>query len=155
MALKAQLVILALTVQSGPSVTDSQKISLGLSVPTERQPIPVPSAAPALDIVSVIGRTVRIRLHDAAGEGRRSKPAGVRGAAVMSFVGATAPTDPAAYKWEGSTNQSITEITVSTSVAEGARVWLTAMWFNEREQRGPACSPVGTNTQVGGMSLAA
>src|SRR5579862_4207688 len=67
-ALKDQLRMLALAVQATPTVTDAQKISLGLSVPSQRQPVPPPSEAPALDIVSVSGRTVTIRLHDSEGE---------------------------------------------------------------------------------------
>jgi hypothetical protein len=153
-ALKNQLRMLALAVQATPTVTDSQKISLGLSVEAGRQPVPPPVVVPQVDIVSVTGRTVRIRIHDAAGEGKRSKPAGVKGAAICSFVGAMAPTDPSAYKWEGSATRPIAEVIFPESVAPGAVVWITAMWFNERQQNGPACTPVSATINYG-MSQAA
>ena len=42
------------------------------------------------------------------------------------------------------------------SVAPGTQVWLTAVWFNERKQMGPACAPVGAQINFGGsMPMAA
>ena len=34
--------------------------------------------------------------------------------------------------------------------AAGAKVWLTAFYFNERKQNGPACAPVGAVINYGG-----
>lgn len=154
-ALKNNARLLAKIVEGTASVTNAQKLSLGLTVRAQPSPIPVPADAPALDIVSVSGRTVSIRLHDADNASKRGKPPGVDGAAVFSFVGATAPDDPSAYKFEGNTTRTTFDVVFPNTVAAGTQVWLTAMWFNERKQSGPACTPVGATVQFGGMSMAA
>jgi len=142
-------------VQADTAVGAADKELLGIVVRTMPTPIPTPVDAPALDIVSVIGRTVKIRLHDATNHSRRGKPAFVKGAAIFSYVGAVPPSDPALFKFEG--NTTLTDVTVNfpLTVAPGAQVWLTAMWFNERAQSGPGCTPISTNVQFGGGLMAA
>jgi hypothetical protein len=143
---KANLVtdarLLAKVVQGTGTVTDAQKATLGLNVRATPQPVPVPADAPAIDVVSVNSRTVNIRLHSATVAGKRKRPTGVKGAAVFSYVGATAPTDPSAYNFEGNTSLTNFEVTFPDTVAPGAVVWITAMWFNTRAQSGPAAQPV-------------
>ena len=117
-------------------------------------PIPVPSSAPDIDIVSVSGRSVKIRLHDAASPTRRGKPPLVSGAAVFSFVGATAPTDPAQWKFEGNMTRTVVNVVFPGTVAAGAQVWITAFWYNPRAQQGPGTPAVGTNL-AGGAAMAA
>lgn len=148
-ALKNSARLLAKRVEGTASVTAAQKIELGLNVRAMPTPIPPPAHAPALDIVSVSGRTVRIRLHDSTGASRRGKPAGVAGATIFSYVGQTAPTDPAEYKFEGNTTRTIIDVVFPDTVAPGAVVWLTAFWRNERDQSGPACAAISTNIQFG------
>jgi hypothetical protein len=137
------------------SVTDGQKLSLGLNVKASPSPIPVPSSAPGLDVVSVSAWTVKIKLHDSTSSAKRGKPPGVSGAAVFSFVGATPPTDIAAWKFEGNTGRTNIDVAFANTLAPGALVWLTAFWFNGRKQSGPACAPVSTNLQGGSVSMAA
>lgn len=148
-ALKDSARLLAKRIDGTATVTDAQKIELGLNVRALPSPIPAPANPPALDIVSVSGRTVRIRLHDSLDASRRGKPAGVAGATVFSYVGPTAPTDPSDYKFEGNTTRTQVDIVFPDTVAPGAVVWLTAFWRNERDQSGPACAPVSTNVQFG------
>ena len=148
-ALKNSARLLAKRVEGTASVTDAQKIELGLNVRAMPSPIPAPSNPPALDIVSVTGRTVRVRLHDAADASRRGKPAGVAGATVFSYVGAAAPTDPAAWKFEGNTTRTTIDVVFPDTVAAGAVAWITAFWRNERDLSGPACAPISTNLQFG------
>lgn len=90
------------------SVTDAQKLELGLNVRSAPSPIPPPSQAPGIDILGVTGRTVKIRLH---GDEvlKRAKPAGCKGAAVFSAVG-SAPSDPAAWKFEGNTTKTVFDV---------------------------------------------
>ncbi|MEA2708233.1 MAG: hypothetical protein QOF78_834, partial [Phycisphaerales bacterium] len=60
------------------------------------------------------------------------------------------------YKYEGSTSRTTVEILFPESVAPGTQVWLTAFFFNERKQNGPACAAVGTLINYGGtMPMAA
>lgn len=141
--------LLAKRVEGTASVTDAQKIELGLNVRALPSPIPAPSNPPALDVVSVTGRIVRVRLHDSTDASRRGKPAGVAGATVFSFVGAAAPTDPGAWKFEGNTTRTTIDVLFPDSAAAGAVVWVTAFWRNERDLSGPACAPISTNLQFG------
>src|SRR5262249_3116323 len=106
------------------------------------------------DIVSVTGRTVKIRLHDSTDASRKGKPPGVKGAQMFSFVGDEPPPGIAGWNFEGNTTETITTIVFPESVAPGAKAALTAQWFNERTQPGPGCDPVGTNIQFGGAMAA-
>jgi hypothetical protein len=136
-------------VQADPAVLDSDKLLLGITVRALPVQNPVPVVSPAVDIVSVTGRTVKIRVHDAEGEGKRFKPPLVKGAAVCTHIGPTAPTDPSAYTWQGNTTRSIVDIPFADDLAPGTVVWITAMYFNERQQNGPACTPVSATLQFG------
>lgn len=152
--LKIQARLLSNLVQGTATVTNAQKIDLGLTVRAQPTPIPPPANPPTLDIVAVAGRSVRIRLHDLDNAGKRGKPAGVKGAAVFSFVGAEPPADPGQWKFEGNITRTIVDVAFPLATAPGTLVWLMAAWFNERAQSGPNCAPVSTNTQYG-MALAA
>ena len=76
------------------------------------------------------------------------------GATVLSYVGAEPPDALGSWKFEGNTGRTTGEVVFPDTVAPGAKVWLTAFWFNARKQSGPACAPVGTNVQFG-ISMAA
>ena len=152
-ALKASARDLAKIVQGQATVSNATKLELGLNVRAQPSPIPPPAFPPQVDIVSVVGRVVKIRLHNSDTAGKRAKPAGVKGAAVFSYVGTTAPTDPNAYKWEGNTTLSVVDVAFPETVAPGTSVFITAMWFNERAQSGPPATPVQAFTQYG-MSMA-
>ena len=69
-----------------------------------------------MDVIEILGRAVRVRLHDAAGDGKRSKPAGVKGAAVFSFVGPVPPEDASAFKFEGNTTRTTMTVVFPNSV---------------------------------------
>ena len=141
-------------VQANTTVSDADKNLLGVTVKAAPTPVPPPSDPPALDIVSVTGRTVRIRLHDSTDASRRGKPVGVNGAAVFSFVGATPPSGTSTWKFEGNTGKTLVDVTFPDSVAPGAQVWLCAFWFNQSKQSGPACDPMSTNVQFGSAMAA-
>lgn len=155
-ALKQEARMLARIVQAWPGVTAEQRSELGLTVrnagPT---PIPVPTESPEMDVVSVSGHVVRIRLHASSSSSRRGKPAGVAGASVFSFVGETPSTDISEWKFEGNITRTNMDVVFSPEVAPGSKVWLAAFWFNPKLQSGPASSPMSTNVQFGGLSAAA
>ena len=152
-ALKTNIRAWAKIVEGTASVTNAQKAQLGLNVRAQPSPIPPPAAAPALDIISVIGRTVKVRLHDAGGTGR-GKPAGVNGATVLSFTGLTPPADLGEWKLEGLASKTTFDVVFPATLAPGATVWLASYWFNERKQAGPACAPVSVmfGAAVGAMA---
>lgn len=154
--LVAQIRLLGGIVQRFPGATNPIRIDLGLPerdlVPT---PIPPPANAPQVVVKSTSGRTVSIRLIDIDNPTRRGKPAGVSGASVFSFVGATPPVELTAWKFEGNTGRTTVDVVFPGAVADGAKVWLTAFWFNPRKASGPACDPISANLPGGSLSQAA
>jgi hypothetical protein len=145
---------LAGVIQKFPTITNTQRSELGLTVPNTPSPVPVPSSQPAMEITSVSGWTVSLRLHDSTSGTKRGKPAGVSGASLFSFVGAIAPAEIALWKFEGSTGRTKINVSFDSSNAPGTKVWLTAFWFNNRKRSGPACDPISTNLQGGSVSMA-
>ena len=137
--------MLARIVQAAPGISAAQRESLGLTVPdVEPSPIPVPDAAPAIEIMSAVGRLVKIRLWDTENPDNRGKPAGVSGATVLTYIGAAppAPEDIAAWKFETNISKTTTTVEFPPTVPSGATAWFTAFWFNPRKQSGPATLPV-------------
>jgi hypothetical protein len=145
---------LAKIIQGYPGTTDAQRAELGLTIPAVPTPVPVPSAAPNIDIVSRTGTTVRIKLHDGTGT-KRGKPAGVAGASVYSYVGATPPSTGAGWTFEGNTTRTEIDVQFAATLVPGTIVWLTACWYNPRGQSGQGCTPLSAILAGGGMSLAA
>jgi hypothetical protein len=154
-SLKASARSLAKLVEAQTSVSDAIKTELGLTVRSGPTPIPPPATPPKIDVVSAVGRTVTLRLHDSTGLKKRGKPDGVDGAAVYSFIGTTPPEDSTAWTFEGLTGRTKFPVQFPTSVAAGAQVWFTAFWFNERKQNGPAADKVTTNIPGGSVSIPA
>jgi hypothetical protein len=145
---------LAKIIDGTATVTDAQRLDLGLNVRATPAPIPAPSQAPNLDVAGRSGTTVTIKLHDGSAS-RRRKPAGVQGAAVFSHVGATPPADLANWKFEGNTTRTKVDVQFDAALAPGTLVWLCAFWFNPRAQSGPGCTPVSAILAGGGMQMAA
>jgi len=141
-------------IQSFPTLTDDQRRELKITVRKSRTPQPPPTERPAVNIVSVTGRTVTIRIRDTAESSKRGKPAGVLGASVYSYVGTTYPTDPTAWSFDGTTTKTTHAIVFADSVANGAQIWVCATWFNRKTETGPISIPVTTNVQGGlGVSV--
>ncbi len=135
------------------TVTNAQLIALGLDPRTERTPGPVPGWPPRIEVLSVNGRNVDIRLWDSQ-VARRGKPPGVFGAAIFSYVGATAPANIADWKFESNVGRTRMTVVFDNSIPAGATVWLTAFWFNAAKASGPACTPVSVTFGGVGASLA-
>jgi hypothetical protein len=152
--MRANAILLGKIVYATSTVNDAQLVGLGLLPRPSRTPIPAPSDAPVIDVRSVSGNTVKLRLHAAGDSTRRGKPAGVSGASIFSFVGATPPTEETDWKFEGNASRTNIEVSFPGTTPSGARVWFTAFWYNQRSQRGPAATPVGTNIP-GGSAMAA
>jgi len=150
--LKAAASDLAKIIDGTPTVTNQQKIDLGLSIRFTPSPIPAPSVRPGMDIVSVANRTVKVHIHDSASSTKRGKPAGTTAAWVYSFVGAEYPADPTAWNFEGSTTRAKFEVVFPNTVAGGTQVWVCAAWINGKQEAGPVSVPITTNLQGGGMS---
>lgn len=135
------------------TVTDEQKIALGITVRKMPSPQPAPDTEPVVNVVFVRGRTVRLRFRDAGSTTRRGKPVGVATATILSYVGATPPADISAWKFEANVSRTLVDVTFPATTAPGAQVWFTVFWSNRKDQSGPACEPIGTYLQPGSVSL--
>jgi len=145
----------ARAIQGTITVTNAQRYDLGLTVrDTAPSPITPPASAPDIDILSVSGNTVKLRLHDPANPTRRGKPAGVAGLSIFSHVGATPPDTESDWTFEGNWTRTTLMVAFPEGTPAGARVWFTAFYYNPRAQRGPAATPAGANIP-GGAAMAA
>jgi hypothetical protein len=149
-SLIANLRALARIVQACPEVTDEQRTMLGLTVRKEPEPQPAPTVVPGMDAVSSRARTVDLNIHDKASLSKRGKPAGAVAAFVYSFVGATYPSNPSAWQFQGVATRSKFQITFPDTVAAGSQVWVCAAWVNRRGEAGPPSTPISINLPGGG-----
>ncbi len=135
---------LAGLIRSHPDCTDQQRISVCLRRARQGNGarIPRPNTAPELVILSVTGRSVKVRLHDRASYSRKGKPPGVGHAMLFSFVGEQTPANLSG--WNLARRTTLTRCTVEfpPQLPPGTEVWLTAQWENNKCQPGPACAPV-------------
>ena len=152
--LKASSVNLARTITAFPSVTNAQLLSLRLNERIIPTPRPVPAIPPTLDILSVTGRLVKVRVHDTATESRK-KPFGAIGANIFSFVGAEPPTNVHDYHFEGMATRGKFDILFPDTVASGATVWLSAQWVSARGQQSIGSVPISFTLQGGALPAAA
>ena len=118
--LKNAASLLANKVYSDADVTDAQKVSLGMPPRNAPMPIPAPSSAPGIEILSTNGWTVKVRLTNTQSGAGRGKPAGIFGAAVFTYVGANPPGDLSEYQFEGNTGKVVVDVTLPSTVPAGA-----------------------------------
>jgi hypothetical protein len=137
-------------VQSNNSVSQANKILLGIHLRVIPAPIPRPGVQPAVDVIKVSGRTVSLNIHDSASSLKRGKPAGATAAWVYSFVGENYPSDPTLWNFEGATTHPKFDILFPSTVAGGAQVWVCAAWINAKQEAGPTSVPITTNLPGGG-----
>ena len=119
-------------------------------IPTPR---PVPDTSPVVEVTSVVGRLVNVRVHDPESE-RRGLPFGAKSANIFSFVGPDAPTDPRQYHFEGPTTRANAQIIFPNSVPNGSTIWLSAAWVSARGQIGMASQPIPFTLQGGSIPAA-
>lgn len=151
--LVANIRLLAGIVQRFPATTNAMRIDLGLPQRGfEPTPIPAPGSSPLIVVKSVSGLSARIRLIDRENPTRRGKPLGTIGAAIFSHIGPEALPDINGWKFEGNTGKTDIIVEFPVGTPAGAKVWLTAFWFNPAKQSGVACPPISTNLPGGSVS---
>lgn len=137
------------------NLANDKREALGLPiVDVEPTPIPAPAMKPGISIVKRDENIVSIQLFDPEEPNRRGRPDGVSGAAIFSFIGDEAPTTESAWNFEGNTTRMRVNVEFASTVAPGAKVWITAFFFNPRAMSGPAATPVSTYLP-GGAAMAA
>ena len=145
-------------IQVSSAVSNTNKDLIGVRV-IDRNPTPIPrpSFAPGLAIESVFGRTINGRAYDPAFPLRRRRPDGVHAVSIFTYVGETPPAgmDAAGWNFAGTVNRLDFQVVLPTSVAAGAKVWVTCCFLNFSSESGPACEPVSLFVQYGGEMQAA
>jgi hypothetical protein len=139
------------SVAASTSISDADKIAIGAHVrDAHNTPAPLIDYAPLMSVVKVDGNTVTLRMADPNEPTSKRRPPFVLGMALFSFVGDEAPTDPAAFKFEGNTGR--TEVSVTFPASEGTAgqtVFFTSFFFNNRKQSGPAATPISATLGAG------
>lgn len=143
----AKLRELAGLIQKFSGTTNQLRADFGLREQKQRSPIPVPSTYPGVLVKARDGGAVNIRLSDLS-TGRYTKPAGVQGARIFTFVGANPPASPDLMKDEGQATRTDIQIDFP-GVPAGSTVWICAAWYNPRGQLGPG-SPLISTVIAGG-----
>ncbi len=142
------------TIQSDISVANADKVELGITIRKTPEPTPVPEIVPVVTIMSVIGRVVKIKVQENTPDAGRGLPVNVASAAIYTFVGEEAPSDPALYDFQGITTRGIITIEFPPTTPTGALIWISAQWGNRRGQFGVGSAPTSFTLQ-GGPAVAA
>lgn len=141
-------------VQAFPGTTNDMRAALQITIrDTERTPIDPPTQTPTLQVASVEGHRAKLTVLNA--ENKKRRPAHVNGWNLFSYVGETPPADLAEWKFEFGENKLDAELYLPTTLPVGTKVWLTCCWVNRKLETGPACQPVMTRVNYGGLSQAA
>lgn len=155
-AMLPQLRSLGMFIQNRPATTNEQRVTLGLTVPSdEPSPVPVPGFAPQITVESKYNRSIDLRFKDVENPDNDGKPEGVIGLSLFSWVGPTPPADLKDWKFEGNTTRVRATVTFPADVPYGSQVYFTAFWFNTKAQSGPAMHPPLTAYLDSGMAEAA
>lgn len=134
--------LLVRLVQATPSVTNNERIRLGITIRDRNLTlIEPPTTPPAIRVVSRYNRTVTLRLFDLTNPTRRAKPEHVAGASVYTFVGVREPSVPSQWTFAGNFSRTRVTLQFPESVPHGSRVWFTANWYNAKSQPGPRMHP--------------
>jgi hypothetical protein len=135
---------LALVIYGQPDISNEQLSQLGLTVrDIEPSPSPIPPQ-PIVSVESVNGRLVTVLIQDSENPSRRGRPPYTLGTLLYSHVGEEMPATVEGWRQEGITGHRKAEILFPATVQPGAKVWITAQFFNGRKETGPAADPVTT-----------
>jgi len=154
-ALEASARSLINRIEVMPTVTDEQKLSLGLNVPKPGTPIQPPEETPIMVVTHVMNRTVGIKLKQPE-RGRCGRPRHCAGARIYSYIGEEPmPADINEWQHQKSTSRATLEINFPATVPPGTRVFFAAAWFSPRQASGPMSDPISTYLGGGVVNKAA
>ena len=138
-------------IQVNPLTTDAMRANLGITVRRVPSPVPAPTTSPTITLTSETGRRVKVTMRDRTSTGR-GRPAGVEGITVLTYVGEDAPKSTSDWSFAGNTSTMEMTTQFPANTPAGAKVWVTAFYFNPRKQSGPAAVPVSTNLLDNGVN---
>lgn len=148
-AMKSMASNLVSIIQGTPSVTDQEKVELGVTV-RDKTPskISAPSTKPFVMVKKVEDRMITIELwKDGASRG---KPPFVTSGMVFTSTGPTAPTS--VEQWKFAAVVTRTGITLPFPPSETVdTVWISAFWVNAKGESGPSATAVSAVLYPGGF----
>jgi len=128
---------LARQLQSNPTVTNSQRVALGLTVSTgTRTATSIPTTRPLATLSNPGAYRHTINFVDESTPTRRAKPDGVMGAEIWVKVGDPAPKSPSELTFLGLDTQTpyIAEFEATDS---GKTAYYQLRWVNRKGEQGP------------------
>jgi hypothetical protein len=139
-------------VQASTSISDADKIALGVHVIAKRRTREaVPAFAPLLSVTRVDGSVVSLRISDPREPNRKARPAHTEGISIFTFVGDQPPADRSAFVFEANTGRTSIDVAFDGSVPIGTTVWFVASFFNNRKESGPTCMPIRATLGAGAI----
>jgi hypothetical protein len=139
-------------VQASTSISDADKIALGVHVIAKRRTREaVPAFAPLLSVTRVNGSVVSLRVSDPREPNRKARPAHTEGISIFTFVGDQPPADRSAFVFEANTGRTSIDVAFDGSVPIGTTVWFVASFFNNRKESGPTCMPIRATLGAGAI----
>lgn len=107
----------ALMIKQNQGVSDAAKVDLGLTLSdATRTPIPAPSIAPALTLLSDGALRQTLHVSDPTDPTRKARPAGVQGVVLLAYI-APPPYPPSSYPPSSSHPSSSPSSTASSTAA--------------------------------------
>jgi hypothetical protein len=152
--LKQASVLLAAMVCAQPTLEPAEVVSLWMNQRTTRQRRHLPQNPPRIEVVSVVGRVVKINLRDPDSTSR-GMPFGAFQAQIFSYVGETAPENSRQYHYEGPSSRAKATLVFPNDVPSGATIWLSANWVSKRGEVGIGSPPICFTLQGGAIAPAA
>ncbi len=141
-------------VQAFPGTTDDMRQALQITIAdSTRTPVPPPDQAPRLQVTSVNGHVVTLKVLDE--NDRKRKPANVTTFNLFRYVGEAPPADIGQWQFVSGNSKLDVEVQLPLTLPVGSKVWLTAQWLNRKAETGPAADPILTRVNYGGLSQAA
>jgi hypothetical protein len=137
------------TLQGNAALTPTQKQDLGITDRGANGPTPIsaPTDVPVAKIISVNGWVTEVQIT-VAESSSRALPEAVAGINIYSFTGATPPTDPLLWTYEGEVSRSRFKISAPPETPVGTKIFYAFCFKSPRFQVGPACA--GVPVVIGG-----
>jgi hypothetical protein len=145
--MRALAVSLAKQITANPAIPDSQLVALGLLPRPKPTRLLKIDESPALKVMSVDGRLMRVRVRDASGA-RRGRAANALGCLIYTFVGETPPRGIDGWTCRGPCVGNWATVEFPESLTPGTKVWFCGQWFNARGV-GPGCPAVPALIDLG------
>lgn len=129
----------AVGISQDPTISNEDKATVGVTVRTgARTPIPAPTTAPSLILVSAVPGLLNLQYRDSTTPLRKTKPAGVIGLELWANFGTVPATDPAQCSYQGGFTK--TPFQLDTTGQAGKVVTLFARWYNRSGVAGNAAA---------------